>query len=247
MAWVGTGRRAVLLVAVLLTLPATAALRADDLAPADAEETVKCTEDAMLVLDASGSMVRKDKVGQSLIEGARDAAKAVVPDAARFRNMGLLTLGPGTGDQCANVEVRVPVQPAAATSIIDEVEKLPADGGTPLSRAVETAADALQYRSKPGVMVVISDGDESCGRDPCELARQLKANAMDLTIHVIGFGYGDGPIKGASCLAEVTHGRRVMAKDASELTTALRQALVCPQVSAAVPAITENTGRSTSR
>lgn len=206
-----------------------------------------CTEDAMLVFDASGSMVQKDNAGEQLLEGAREATKAVIPSATRFRNMGLVTLGPGKGDQCSNVELKVAPQAQAAASIIDEVDKLPADGGTPLSKAVEAAADALDYRSKQGVVVVVSDGDETCGADPCELAERLQKYARGLTIHVIGFGTSDGITSRASCLADATRGRNVRAKDAAELTAALQQTLVCPQVSQAPATLTGNTGRSTSR
>ena len=205
----------------------------------------RCTQDAMLVLDASGSMIHQDGMGASLLEGARSATREIVPVATQYRRMGLMTLGPGNGDQCSNVELRVPVQDAAAKSIISAVDRLPADGGTPLSRAVEAAANAMDYRSKPAVLVVVSDGDETCGRDPCELAERLKASALDLTIHVIGFGPGNGKTAGARCLADSNGGRQVTARNAQELTTALRQTLVCPQVSNA--ALTGNTGRSTSR
>lgn len=205
-----------------------------------------CTEDAMLVLDASGSMVQgQDARGISLLEGARSATREVVPAATAFRRMGLMTLGPGPGDQCSNVELRVPVQDQAAQPIIDAVDGLPADGGTPLSKAVEAAANALDYRSKSAVLVVVSDGDETCGRDPCELATRLKASAKDLTIHVIGFGATNGKTAGASCLADATHGRQVVARDTAELTTALRQTLVCPQLSQS--GVRGSIGRSTSR
>lgn len=198
----------------------------------------------MLVLDASGSMVQgQDARGISLLEGARSATREVVPAATAFRRMGLMTLGPGPGDQCSNVELRVPVQDQAAQPIIDAVDGLPADGGTPLSKAVEAAANALDYRSKSAVLVVVSDGDETC--DPCELATRLKASAKDLTIHVIGFGATNGKTAGASCLADATHGRQVVARDTAELTTALRQTLVCPQLSQS--GVRGSIGRSTSR
>ncbi len=215
--------------------------------PALAQEwdAASCTEDAMLVLDASGSMVQgRGAGGVTLLEGARSATREVVPAATLHRRMGLMTLGPGKGDQCSNIELRVPVQDRAAQPIIDVVEGLPADGGTPLAKAVEAAADALDYRSKPAVLVVVSDGDETCGRDPCELAERLKASAKDLTIHVIGFGAANGKSAGASCLADATQGRQVVARDTAELTTALRQTLVCPQLSEAVM---ESIGRSRSR
>ena len=45
-------------------------------------------------------------------------------------------------------------------------------GKTPLTSAVEQAANVLDYRNKPGVIVVVTDGEETCGRSPCALAKQ---------------------------------------------------------------------------
>lgn len=216
----------------LLTAPA--AYWAAVAGPAFAGESL-CTDDAILVLDASGSMVQHDRAGTTLIDGARSAARAIVPDAARSRKLGLMTLGPGSGDQCSNVELKVPVQENAAAPILDQIDKIASDGGTPLSKAVEAAADALDYTRKPAVVVVLSDGDETCGRDPCELAQRLKAKARDLTIHVIGFNASNGERAGAQCLASATRGRDVTVETTSELASALRQTLACPQVSSAAP------------
>ena len=47
----------------------------------------------------------------------------------------------------------------------------------PLTTAVERAASVLDYRS---VIVVVTDGEETCGRSPCDLATQLHEAALRL-------------------------------------------------------------------
>ena len=74
---------------------------------------------------------------------------------------------------------------------------------------------------------------------------RAQASAKDLTIHVIGFGAANGKSAGARCLADATNGRQVVARDTAELTTALRQPLVCPQLSET--AVKESIDRSRSR
>ena len=39
--------------------------------------------------------------------------------------------------------------------------------------AVEQAAEVLNYRSKPGVIVVVTDGEETCGGAPCGLGDSM--------------------------------------------------------------------------
>jgi Ca-activated chloride channel family protein len=54
--------------------------------------------------------------------------------------------------------------PNAAARIMEEVNGLRTAGKTPLTDAVAQAADILEFRHKPGVVVVLTDGEETCGR-----------------------------------------------------------------------------------
>jgi len=194
-----------------------------------------CTNDAMIVMDASGSMSHRATGGGTRIEVARSVARQIIPISAKMRSLGLLTFGPGPSDQCSNVSLKVPVQTNAASRILNEIDTIATDGGTPLSLAVEKAAEALDYRHRQAVIVVLSDGDETCGRDPCAAARALKADARDLTIHVVGF---DSEMEGrttASCMAGETNGLFIPTRTQKELEDALSRTLLCPRVTSLIP------------
>ncbi len=80
--------------------------------------------------------------------------------------------------------------------------------------------------------MLLTDGEETCGGDPCGLARALKAAGKQLTIHVIGFRARgtpslDGPFK-SRCLADETGGQYLSAGTEAELEEALRKTLACP-------------------
>ena len=72
-------------------------------------------------------------------------------------------------------------------AIISAVNALTPAGKTPLTSAVEQAAAKLDYRHKPGLVVVVTDGEETCGRSPCDLGAQLHDAAYQLTVHIIGY------------------------------------------------------------
>jgi Ca-activated chloride channel family protein len=201
-----------------LTLCASGAYAVSDLT---------CRDDAMLVLDASGSMVQKagDK---TRITMARESIRRVIPSAAHQRRLGLMTFGPGSSDQCSNITTRVPLQSNAAASIIDQVEGIVPDGGTPIATAIERAANALDYQHRKAVVVVVTDGDETCRMNPCDVAQKLHASAKDLTVHIIGID--SSPAQQISCFAEATGGLYVPAKTEEELSAALRETLDCPQL-----------------
>ena len=104
----------------------------------------------------------------------------------RLRRVGLVTYGPGAYNQC-NVQLKFEPTPNAAERIMREVDALTPAGRTPLTSAVEEAADVLDYRNKPGVIVLLTDGEETCGRSPCDLGKQLHAAGAQLTVHVISY------------------------------------------------------------
>ncbi|QFS84211.1 von Willebrand factor type A domain protein [Roseivivax sp. THAF40] len=205
-----------------------------------------CTEDAMIVFDGSGSMAETgfNQIGKPRIFEARRAVREAVPGIAEARRLGLVIYGPGRagepGISCKSVDIRFGPQWQAAAPIIDAVDGLAPAGDTPLTAAIATAADVLDYRDRPGAIVLVTDGKETCGGTPCLLAAELAADAADLTVHVIGYKvrgdffswesqnnqYEDAETV-ARCLADRTGGKYVSAETVSELVAALRVTLGC--------------------
>jgi len=205
-------------------------------------ELAPCTEDAMLVFDASGSMSgngwgygSESPTTVSRIAKARSALTKVLPSVTRFRRVGLITYGPGPYNQC-NVHLNFEPTENAADRIMGAVDALTPAGKTPLTSAVGQAADVLDYREKPGIIVVMTDGEETCGGSPCDIGKRLHAEAEQLTIHVIGLrvkGFswtGEQSILDAKCLAEKNGGLYITAENEEDLLDALEKTLGCPMV-----------------
>jgi Ca-activated chloride channel family protein len=212
------------------------------LALADDTKPGPCTDDAMIVFDASGSMSGNQVLGipnsRARIDEVRSALSQVLPSATKFRRVGLVTYGPGPYNHC-NVQLDLKPTANAAEPIMHAVNSLVPAGKTPLTEGVERAAEALDYRHKPGVIVVVTDGEETCGRKPCDLAKQLHDSAEQLTIHVIGFRYesfswtGTNSVTDLMCLADENNGLYIKANDEGQLIEALEKTLDCPMVSQA--------------
>ncbi|HWM31447.1 MAG TPA: vWA domain-containing protein [Methyloceanibacter sp.] len=212
--------------------------------PAVAEDTERtpCNEDAMLVFDASGSMAGTDRLGVSTpipitrIDKLRSALAKVLPSATRFRRVGLITYGPGPYQQC-NVQLNFAPMANAAETVMHEVNSLVPAGKTPLTAAVDQAAEVLKFREKPGVIVVVTDGEETCGGAPCDLGKILHTGAMQLTVHVIGYRVkdfswmGEQSIGEVKCLADQNGGLYITAESEQDLVEALEKTLGCPMLS----------------
>jgi Ca-activated chloride channel family protein len=121
-------------------------------------------------------------------------------------------------------------------SVIDALR--PA-GRTPLTDAVVQAAEVLDFRQKPGVIVVLTDGEETCGGSPCSTSHRLHEEANQLTINVIGLRVqnyawmGDQGILDAKCLAETNGGQYLPVDSLAGLREALERTLGCPMVTQA--------------
>src|SRR5680860_1239421 len=188
---------------------------------AAADEPKPCTEDAMIVFDASGSMAGSlaEGIGAKIrrIDEVRQALARALPRVMHFRRIGLITYGPGSYRQC-NVELDLRPIPDAAQPIMDKVNELNPSGKTPLTAGVEQAAEVLDYRSKPGVVVLLTDGEETCDGAPCDLGKRLAAEGVQLTVHVIGFRMtsfwtGAQSALDVKCLAEQTGGLYITAEN----------------------------------
>lgn len=196
-----------------------------------------CTEDAMIVFDASGSMagIMAEGVGVHTrrIDQVRKALAKALPRVTRFRRIGLITYGPGPYQQC-NVALNLLPTSNAGPLILDKIRALKPSGKTPLTEAVQQAAEVLNYRSKPGVIVLLTDGEETCGGAPCTLGKTLATMGENLTVHVIGmttFWTGVPSALGIKCLTDETGGVYITAEDQEELVNAFRTTLGCPLLS----------------
>lgn len=206
-----------------------------------------CTTDAMIVFDGSGSMSETgfNQLDLPRIVEARQAVQQVLPKVSPVRRLGLLIYGPGPDDVCSNIDLRFAPEPDAGPRIIAEIEALAPAGSTPLSASVRAAAEVLEYRERPGVVVLVTDGKETCGGSPCQLAVHLASDAQDLVVHVIGFkvrgdhfswgsqGGGDytNAVSVARCLADATGGGYFRAETVEDLANALAVTLGCPNLS----------------
>lgn len=222
-----------------VSLASIGVLAASTVGVAEGRKT-ECTDDAMLVFDGSGSMaaISHNGLDSPRIDEARTAIRDAMPQISPFRKLGLVVFGPGQAESCSNIDLRFPPLSNAGPRVIADVDGLLPIGQTPLTASVEEAVDALDLSKDPGVVVLLTDGRESCGGDPCDLAATL-AEANNVTVHVIGFKVraqhfqwnGQGKKNretSARCLADKTGGMYVSTETTDELIKALQDTMSCP-------------------
>src|SRR5260221_5415963 len=155
----------------------------------------------IVILDASGSMTEKIEGNRSKI----DIAKQVVGE--RIRNLdshvdvSFMVYGHRIKGDCDDIELMVPPEVSDHEMILKRLAQIQPKGRTPICRSVEKAAEALRYTEDKASVVIVTDGEETCGGDPCSLRKKLRDTGVDFRNHIIRLGVAKREGARLGCLA----------------------------------------------
>jgi len=181
------------------------------------------TPSTILVLDGSGSMWGQID-GTPKIDIAKEVVADLLASLPEDQPLGLTVYGHRRKGDCSDIETLVPPAPGTRARIAEAVQSISPKGKTPMLDAVKQAAEALRYTEAKAVVILVSDGVETCDADPCATARALEQAGVDFTAHVVGFDVDDpNALAQMQCLAQETGGSFRTAGSAAELATALQQ------------------------
>ncbi|TCP57348.1 Ca-activated chloride channel family protein [Tamaricihabitans halophyticus] len=190
--------------------------------PVSAQEETEKTAPVMVTMDASGSMA-DELDGTTKMDAAKDALNTLVDGLDSDAEMGLQVYGSkgagsGSGNPtCEDISTEVPVGPVDAAQIKSKVAALEPAGETPIGDSLKQAAQELPDEG-PRAIVLISDGIDTCAPpDPCEVAKDLAEDGVDLAVHTVGFQIDEKAKEQLSCIAESTGGSYTDAPDAKTL------------------------------
>jgi Ca-activated chloride channel family protein len=182
-----------------------------------------------LVLDVSGSMSARDIDGQSRMAAAKQAFDEVLDATPKDVQLGIRTLGAGypgndrkTG--CKDTAQLYPVGPLDRTDAKTAVATLAPTGWTPIGPALEKAAGDLKGGNGTRRIVLISDGEDTCQPlDPCDVARDIAAQGIHLTIDTLGLVPDAKTRDQLLCIAGATGGTYTSVEHTNQLTDRVDQ------------------------
>lgn len=197
-----------------------ASVRAEEPPPATASDPKDVVTE--LILDASGSMKQKLHQRTKLLQAKRVLRSFMLESANENRIFGLRVYGQKEKD-CKDSKLALKFGDTHADAIESELVQIdpPGYGKTPLAFSLEQAAkDLAAYPGKSKRVIVVTDGTETCGGDPCRIAAKLKASS-DIKIYVVGYTVNEAERRQLSCLSDLTGGKYFDAQDAHSLIQAL--------------------------
>ena len=176
----------------------------------------------MIILDTSSSM------GDMIDGGLKiDIAKDVILDLLDNLPEGAL-VGIRTFGGCGRSRLIAPIAALDRGLLKAEVQALTPGGATPIALALELAKGDFEAVPDPKLILLVSDGMETCDGDPVSAAKDLLQTGYDLRIHVVGFDIGQ-QLPARDQLIEIarsTGGLYYDARSSGELRRAL--SLVAP-------------------
>lgn len=181
-----------------------------------------------IVLDVSGSM-RAAAGNMSRMEAAQRAVRATVEAIDPSSNVALRLYGHRLPSEpkdasCRDTELVIPFGPLDKQRFINAINSAKPLGQTPLAFALEqAAADFGQIGDDAVAVILVSDGEESCGGDPAKIACAFRERGLELTVHTVGFDVNEVARKQLQSVASCTGGEYRDARNAGELADSLRQ------------------------
>ena len=150
-----------------------------------------------VILDASGSMLQKvgattrmEAARATLTKLVRETIPAGVPFALRV-------FGKDVGSCRSDLEMPLaPLDPAAAAQ---RVTALVAKNNakTAIGASLEQAQSDLAGAKGERLLVLITDGEETCGGDPLAAIEKLKGARVNVTLNIVGFAIEDAKLRAA--------------------------------------------------
>lgn len=183
--------------------------------------------DLLFILDGSGSMWGQIE-GENKIVIARRALTGLLGVLPSWKKVGLVAYGHRREGDCDDVETLVPLDRLDRAAMVARLEALRPRGKTPITRALEASFNQLEAADAAATLVLISDGLETCGGDPCAAVRAAREREIDFRLHVIGFDLGGEGATQLECAAEIGGGLYLTADDATQLNTVLGRVVEAP-------------------
>ncbi len=149
----------------------------------------------LFIFDASGSMAytwqsgSKIKIAKNLLSNMVDSLKSI-----ENLEIGLRVYGHRSGhllEDCddTHLEMNFLKSNDAADIIKKKLSRINSKGTSPIARSLEEGAKDLEAAGEGrNIVILITDGKEECGMDPCAVSRLYQRKGIILKPFVIGVG-----------------------------------------------------------
>ncbi|WP_158308420.1 VWA domain-containing protein [Thiocapsa marina] len=199
--------------------------------PADAGQLAEFATPSQisLVLDASGSM-KKRIAGKTRMDTAKEVLADLIETLPANARVALRVYGhrirEGRPGDCRDTELIHPFAALDKPALIGRIRGIEALGTTPIAYSLAQTLDDFGDIAGEKTVILVTDGEEECGGDLVATVEHLKAQGLDVSLHIVGFALDDPAVNSLMrAAAEAGRGRYLTAADQGELKQAIAEML----------------------
>ena len=171
----------------------------------------------LIILDSSSSMEELID-GQTKIAISKDVIVDLLDSLPDGMNVGVRVFG-----GCGRSRLVAPIEPLVRDWLKAQVMTIQPGGATPIAYTLEQAKGDFEKILNTKLILLVSDGMETCQGNPVKAANDLVRAGYDLKIHVVGFDIGSDNAAREQLqeIARTTGGVYYDAQNAEDLRRAL--------------------------
>src|SRR4051812_14053461 len=158
----------------------------------------------LFVFDASKSMIAKHE-NSTRMDGAKNLFYRFVDSLGKDKSMQFAlrmyghTVKYPPGD-CKDSKLIVPFSAGNLALIKQKVSEAKPTGITPIEHSLTEAAGDFKDNKTNNMVIIITDGIEECGGDPCKARQKLMEKGIVFKPFIIGIGLTPEQIKTFECV-----------------------------------------------
>ncbi len=178
-----------------------------------------------IILDASGSMLQR-LGGQRRIDIAKDTLLKLTGNVIPANTPFALRVFGREVDSC-QTDLDIALGPLEPNAIKTKIAALEAKNNakTPIGASLEKVAEDLQSAKGERLVIVLTDGEETCGGDPAAAIQALQAKG-NARVNIVGFAIDDAKLAATfRHWATLGQGTYFDAQDATSLNASMALAL----------------------
>ncbi len=160
----------------------------------------------LLIFDASNSMNAAYQ-NSTRIETAKILFAHFVDSLQKLNNLQLALRVYGhmkkfPPQDCNDTHLEIPFAKNNAAAIKAKVASLVPKGTTPIAHSLSECIEDFPADPALNIVILITDGIDECGGDPCNAAKQLLENGIVLKPFIIGIGLTEQQAKKFECVGD---------------------------------------------
>ena len=161
----------------------------------------------LFLVDASLSMKNEWK-GGSKWDIAKTAIAEIADSIALVPNceMGMRVFGhlyPEPDKNCHDSRLEIRIDSNNAKAIKKKLEEIRPKGITPLVYSIEKTIDDFGSVPAKNILIIVTDGEDACDRDPCSVSLMLLKNNIILRPFIIGMALQTKSFDGMQCMGKL--------------------------------------------